>query len=304
MNVGHRRLRDWKEIAAFFGRDERTVRRWERARALPVHRPSRAALPEISSLPMRTSWSSGWRSGGEAASPGRKAEGDCAEPRRNRPIPWRRGTSRRATLATPSPAWRSRRSLLAYRRLHRRPGRGHRRRDGLCQAGLADQNCLQAGARVQNLYLDAVYSLGTRQASGLTQAMQLLTEAATLDPNYARRLCEARRGVQYDQPVHADAGRRGLSRALAAANRAISLDPGNAEAHAALAFTTFYWSKDFSRSRLLFEQAVALDPDVAQTHHWYALTRMVTGETDLPLREIGLAQELSPNRAPSWRTRG
>src|SRR5208282_124149 len=32
------RLDSWKEIAAFFGRDERTVRRWEKERALPVHR--------------------------------------------------------------------------------------------------------------------------------------------------------------------------------------------------------------------------------------------------------------------------
>src|SRR5579863_1124218 len=34
----HRRLDSWKEIAAFFGRDERTVKRWEKERALPVHR--------------------------------------------------------------------------------------------------------------------------------------------------------------------------------------------------------------------------------------------------------------------------
>src|ERR1700678_1228685 len=33
----HRRD-SWKEIAAFFGRDERTVRRWEKERGLPVHR--------------------------------------------------------------------------------------------------------------------------------------------------------------------------------------------------------------------------------------------------------------------------
>src|SRR6202041_1755241 len=32
------RLDSWKEIAAFFGRDERTVRRWEKERGLPVHR--------------------------------------------------------------------------------------------------------------------------------------------------------------------------------------------------------------------------------------------------------------------------
>ena len=37
-NPTNRRLDSWKEIAAFFGRDERTVRRWEKESALPVHR--------------------------------------------------------------------------------------------------------------------------------------------------------------------------------------------------------------------------------------------------------------------------
>lgn len=34
----NRRLDSWKEIATFFRRDERTVKRWEKERGLPVHR--------------------------------------------------------------------------------------------------------------------------------------------------------------------------------------------------------------------------------------------------------------------------
>jgi len=33
-----RRLNSWKSIAAYFERDERTVKRWEAQRGLPVHR--------------------------------------------------------------------------------------------------------------------------------------------------------------------------------------------------------------------------------------------------------------------------
>ena len=36
--IVNRRLDTWKEIGAFFGRDERTVKRWEITRGLPVHR--------------------------------------------------------------------------------------------------------------------------------------------------------------------------------------------------------------------------------------------------------------------------
>lgn len=33
------KLSSWKEIAAYLGCEERTARRWEKERALPVHRP-------------------------------------------------------------------------------------------------------------------------------------------------------------------------------------------------------------------------------------------------------------------------
>src|ERR1700683_58798 len=36
--IANRRLDTGKEIGAFFGRDERTVKRWEVTRGLPVHR--------------------------------------------------------------------------------------------------------------------------------------------------------------------------------------------------------------------------------------------------------------------------
>ena len=46
-NIPDRRLDSWKEIAAFFGRDERTVRRWEKDSALPVHRVPRGAKGRV-----------------------------------------------------------------------------------------------------------------------------------------------------------------------------------------------------------------------------------------------------------------
>ena len=137
-------------------------------------------------------------------------------------------------------------------------------------------------SRVQDLYLDAVYHLGTRQADGFTHAIQLLTEATTLDPNYADayvKLAEAYNTVSQFTLMSAN---EAYPRAVAAAERAIALEPDNAGAYAALGFTTFYWTKDFPRSRELFERAIRLDPNAAQTHHWYALTLMMTGETPSP----------------------
>ena len=38
LSTSRKRLDSWKEIAAFFGRDERTVNRWEKELGLPIHR--------------------------------------------------------------------------------------------------------------------------------------------------------------------------------------------------------------------------------------------------------------------------
>jgi Tfp pilus assembly protein PilF len=42
-----RRLESWKEIAAYFGRDVRTVKRWEKDEALPVHRHHHKRLASV-----------------------------------------------------------------------------------------------------------------------------------------------------------------------------------------------------------------------------------------------------------------
>ncbi|MFA6157718.1 tetratricopeptide repeat protein [Mesorhizobium sp.] len=278
-----RRLRDWKEIAAFFGRDERTVRRWEQQRGLPVHRISGGARNLVFAY---TDELERWLRGGETVLP------DDVEPPPDEPVALVRVPPTSAS-STRIPAF-PRLALLAIgavallvlavavtvtaRGIDAPPARIAYRPD----------------PKVQDLYLDAVYHLGTRQADGFTHAIQLLTEATTLDPNYADayvKLAEAYNTISQFTLMPAN---EAYPRALAAARRAITLDPDDAGAYAALAFTTFYWTKDFAKSRQLFERAIQLDPNAAQTHHWYALTLMVMGETETPLREISRAQELNP----------
>src|SRR5262249_35410282 len=46
----HDRLESWKEIAAYLGRDIRTVQRWERSEGLPVHRHMHAKQGSVYAL--------------------------------------------------------------------------------------------------------------------------------------------------------------------------------------------------------------------------------------------------------------
>ena len=91
--------------------------------------------------------------------------------------------------------------------------------------------------------------------------------------------------------------REAYTQARAAAERALALNPRLAEANTALAVNAFYWTRDFTGSRVLFERALALKPDQAQTHLWFALTLMQTGDVASALREATLAQSLDPTSA-------
>jgi TolB-like protein/Tfp pilus assembly protein PilF len=60
MELDNRRLESWKEIAAYLGRDVRTVQRWERQEALPVHRLHHSKLGSVYSY---TAEIDAWRLG-------------------------------------------------------------------------------------------------------------------------------------------------------------------------------------------------------------------------------------------------
>jgi len=280
-----RRLNDWKEIAAFFGRDERTVRRWERQRGLPVHRISGGARNLVFAY---TDELEQWLRGDRAApadapepavaEPGEVPQALAADTGRVSRVPGSRRPALIIAGAIALLAVVAVAGIASMRDAPILPGRAAYRPD----------------PKVQDLYLDAVYYLETRQASGLNRAMQLLTEATTLDPKYADAYAKLADTYNMVSQFTLMPARDAYPKAQAAANRAIALDPDNAGGYAALAFAAFYWDKDFSRSRALFERAIRLDPASAQTHHWYALTLMVAGETERSLSEIGKAQELNP----------
>jgi tetratricopeptide (TPR) repeat protein len=282
-----RRLNDWKEIAAFFGRDERTVRRWERQRGLPVHRISGGARNLVfADTDELEQWLRGERAAPAEATLTETGKGEFAKAPRAEAAdtglaPRLPGLRRPALIiagAVTLLAVVAIAGIVSVRDIPILPG----------------QIAYRPDPKVQDLYLDAVYYLETRQASGLNRAMQLFTEVTTLDPKYADAYAKLADTYNMVSQFTLMPARDAYPKAQAAANRAIALDPDNAGGYAALAFTAFYWDKDFARSRALFERAIRLDPASAQTHHWYALTLMVSGETERPLSEIGKAQELNP----------
>lgn len=299
VQVQRQRFDSWKEIAAFFKRDERTVRRWEQQRGLPVHRVPGGERNLVYAYADELAL---WLSGGgpahqpsppsPAVSPKPDPEPEVADPALSSSI-----SSVLRTLQRPRMIAALAATLLlglgASVFLSGWPVPIGRSSASLASLSVA-RTAYEPSPASRDLYLTGVYHLGTRQANGFIRAIQYFTEATLRDPNYAAayvRLADAYNTVSQFTLVPAD---EAYPRARAAAERALALDPGQADAYAALAFTEFYWSRNFARSRELFERAIAIDPASAQTRHWYALTLMHTGHFEVPLREIAKAQELNP----------
>jgi Tfp pilus assembly protein PilF len=73
------------------------------------------------------------------------------------------------------------------------------------------------------------------------------------------------------------------------------LDDQSAEAHASLAFVTFYGMWDANAAEREFRRALELDPNDAKAHHWYATFLQAIGRHGDSLTEIERARQLDPH---------
>lgn len=275
-----RRLNGWKEIGAFFQKNERTVKRWEQ-RGLPVHRlPGGAKTAVFAYADELETWLNSSRNVAQIEDPEPDSSSEQAPP--------------------PKPARHHRYVIAAAVGIVMVLALGDAstliRQDTVGDPTLAARvTNHQPPAEASQLYFSAVYHWNSRTAEGLTQSLDEFRQAIALDPDYAA----AYAGLGNAYNLLAQYGVMKPSEAYplakAAAEKAIALDPQFADGYSALGFALFYGFKDLRRSEQLFQQALALDPGSSRTFHWYALITMHTGKFDEPLRAITEAQELDPD---------
>ena len=263
------RLRSWKEIASFFGTDERTVRRWEQ-RGLPVHRiPGGARATVYAELAEVEAWMQG-RSGGGAAT---------AEPPRPALVRLHRLPILLVLLLLLA--------LAATAAFLLSPGSA----DADRQATSAHQ----PPQRALDLYLSATYEFERRTAASLERARDLYGRAIADDPAYAAPYAGLANTYLLLREFAAMPEQTAYVRARQAAERALALDPGLADAHAALAFVDFYAVQDWPRALRGFQRAVELDPGSARARHWQATALLHAGRFDEAVGAIGEAARRDPS---------
>jgi TolB-like protein/DNA-binding winged helix-turn-helix (wHTH) protein/Tfp pilus assembly protein PilF len=144
-------------------------------------------------------------------------------------------------------------------------------------------------------YLRARYQLDQRSAESVPKAISFYQKAIAADPAYARAY--AGLADSYNQLGTVMIGGRSPAEsrklAIAAATRALEMDPQLAEAHAALGYSNLYeWNWDRARAEL--EQAIRLNPNYASAHLWLGHYLAARSHYDEALQEVRLARDLDP----------
>ncbi len=311
----NRRLDSWKEIAAFFGKDERTVKRWEKERGLPVLRLPGARGGVYAFSDDLTSWmetpkptsssSANGNSGGSdvafaASGSGGTEQGSVAV---LEPVVVSEATLVHIgsdSIATIRKAWLLSLSfglLLFAAAAIGFPLYQKRVAASLGQRGLGTATRLavhrQPTPQALDLYLRGRYYWNKRTPSALNQARDYFTQAIATDPDYAQAYVGLADCFNLLREYSVMPEEEAYAKAIAAATKAVELDDSLADAHNSLAFDLFYGSLDASGAEREFRRALSLDPNCELAHHWYATYLMTLGRNQEALQQIEIAQQLN-----------
>jgi tetratricopeptide (TPR) repeat protein len=310
------RLDAWKEIASYLRRGERTVKRWEVERGLPIHRVPGGARASVYAFTNELDeWLKSRRpSELEAADPAEAAE--CPEDVDAAGIDPAPAALPSSPVAPPAhPAQRRQSSIamavvllvgLAVTVLtFAAPRNGGLRFSATLPSffSRSQPKPRPAGALVvsdaerrlaHDLYLKGRYEWNQRTPDSLNRAVDSFTQSIVHDPGNARAyvgLADSYELLQIYSTLSPDDA---YPRAIAAARKAVELDDSLAEAHRALAFGEFYGTWDFVDSEREFLRAIQLDPRDAITRRWYANAFAAPGRFTESLHQFDIAQELDP----------
>jgi tetratricopeptide (TPR) repeat protein len=142
-------------------------------------------------------------------------------------------------------------------------------------------------------YLRALFFWNRRGADNLNRAINYFEQAIAADPNYGRAYAGIASAYallpEYTESPPADV----LQRTKNAAERALAIDSGLAEAHTALGLASVHaW--DWANAESQYRMALASDPRYATAHQWYGELMYHTGRVDSAIAHAHQAVALDP----------
>ncbi|MGN6184276.1 MAG: protein kinase domain-containing protein, partial [Thermoanaerobaculia bacterium] len=134
--------------------------------------------------------------------------------------------------------------------------------------------------RAYELYLKGRFQWNKRDAQGLYKAIEYFNQAIEIDPQYALAYagladCYNLLDIWAGLPTNET-----FPRAKAAAQKALSIDDGLAEAHTSLAYAIHTYEWDWPAAEREYKRAIALNPNYATARQWYAEFLTAVGRFD------------------------
>ncbi len=287
--ISGKRLDSWKEIAAFFGRAERTVKRWETERGLPVHRVPGGGRSAVFGYSDELA---GWLKGRSQELDSDDAAPGLPEPNptptqvvesARQPFPIHPRVLTRGRMLAWSLPLALAVGLVIFFSLGHSPSRFK---------ALASRH--SPNAQAQDLYLKGRYFWDRRTPEDLNKAIDYFTQAIVKDPSDAQAYVGLADCYNLLREFGAMPPSEAYPRALSAAQRAVELDDTSAEAHISLAFPSFWWSWQGATAEREFKRALGLNPNLVRAHHWYATYLWGVHRFPEALDQLEQARRLDP----------
>jgi TolB-like protein/DNA-binding winged helix-turn-helix (wHTH) protein len=149
-------------------------------------------------------------------------------------------------------------------------------------------------------YLLGTEKLAKMNRADVEEAIKLLKRAVELDPGLARAWVELYHAYSVMPSFGADF-ESSFKLAAEAAERAVMLDPSDAEAHAVLGFS-YGDRNDLVRAKMEFDTALRMAPNQFEILTFYAFLASSFGEPQRGAEMVDQAIRLNPNY-PMWSTR-
>ena len=162
-------------------------------------------------------------------------------------------------------------------------------------------NTREVDPETYKAYLRGIFYLNQYTPEGFTKGMEYLNSAIEIDP--ADPLAYSGLAQGYNLLAHGpNPPEDAYAKAKAAAQKALSIDPNLAAAHASMAEIKLYQDWEWEEAGEAFEYALSLNSSLADTRSHYSWYLLLFGRMDEAHAEMKLAQQTDPLTPllPAW----
>jgi len=150
-----------------------------------------------------------------------------------------------------------------------------------------------ANAEAHDLYMQGAYQSSLQTVDSLRKSIALFQSALAKDPGYGNAYLGIAHGHVSLLHLTAESPEEGMPIARQALEKAIDLDPHNAEAHGELADLFYVWDWDWPRAELEIRSAIR-DGAQATTHSYYGWALATRGRFEESHQQLRIAEDLDP----------